>query len=246
MPAKLSLLGGFPVKKLFVALVLSGGAPSLEGVAHEPGPVVDAGTPTMAAPVVNCTITGHVELVRPTNARATEPVVVSLERLANSPAVKTDPPKTANLYQRDLAFVPSWLVVNKGDSVAFVNDDPDFHSVFSVWALDPFLIPQSRKSVSGTRLFDVPGLVPIRCDIHSKMRAEIFVLSTKYYAVADSRGNWRIEAPAGKWRVRAVERNGASVVTEVSGCDSPVSLTLVQGPAPKQVRRDGTNYKYEP
>jgi plastocyanin len=246
MVAKLSLLGGFPVKKLFVALVLSGGAPTPEGLAPEPPPAVDAGTRSRVAPVAMCAFTGHVEVVHPATERVSEPVVVTFERVPGSPAVSKEPPKTAYLYQRDLTFVPSWLVVNLHDTVAFVNDDPDFHSVFSVWSEDPFLIPQSRKSVSGTKLFDVAGLVPIRCDIHRKMRAEIFVLKTRYYAIADASGNWRIQAPAGKWKVVVLEPNGGSVSGDVSGCDRPVELKLVQGSAPKQVRRDGSNYKYDP
>lgn len=262
--------------KLFVALVLSGGAPPSATAVARPA-LVDAGVvaqarvatvpdagvvalldagsprpgPAMALAVdagvapsrgARCDYVGHVTVER--TEAATEPVVVTLEVVPGSPEIEPaagPARKPVSLFQRNFEFVPSWLVVKVGDSVSFVNEDADFHSVFasSTW---PIEMPPSRRSVTGTRTLPVVALEHIQCNIHSKMRAEIFVLATSYYGLADARGNWRINAPSGKWKVVALERNGGRVEAVVSGCDSPIELKLTQAPKPIFLRKDRSSY----
>jgi hypothetical protein len=49
-------------------------------------------------------------------------------------------------------------------------------------------------------LFDVAGLVTLRCDIHEHMRALILVLDTPYFVVSDPQGRFRLEGlPPGRF-----------------------------------------------
>jgi plastocyanin len=219
------------MKELLVALVLSGGA----GASAPPSD--DGGVPRPSG----CEFSGHVTLVR--TEKASAPVVVTLEPVVGSPPLRPPAAKTWPLYQRDFQFVPSALVVNVSDTVSFVNDDTDFHSVFSSTPEDPFDTPQSRRSVSGSHQFSVAGVEHIQCNIHSKMRAEVFVLKTPFHDLADANGTWRIQAPAGKWRVVALEQNGGRVEQDVSGCVTALELTLVQATRPNPRRLNHANYR---
>jgi plastocyanin len=203
----------------FIALVLGGGTPP------------------------SCEYSGHVTVSRDERAPATGPIVVTLEPVAGSPRTRPPAPLTVFMHQQNFAFSPPFLVVNKDDTVAFQNDDPDYHSVFSSAPDDPFEMPESRKSVSGQRKFAVAGMEHIQCNIHSKMRAEILVLKLPFYSLADAAGNWRIQAPGGKWSVVAIEPNGGRTEQLVSGCVSSLELVLPQAPKPSFRRKDGSLYK---
>jgi hypothetical protein len=53
-------------------------------------------------------------------------------------------------------------------------------------------------------LFDVPGLVTVRCDIHEHMRALILVLDTPHFALSDAEGRFRLSGlPAGRYNLKA-------------------------------------------
>ena len=53
-------------------------------------------------------------------------------------------------------------------------------------------------------VFDVAGLVTVRCDIHEHMRALILVLDTPHFVVTDERGNFRLaDLPSGHYTLKA-------------------------------------------
>ncbi|HUR58189.1 MAG TPA: carboxypeptidase regulatory-like domain-containing protein, partial [Opitutaceae bacterium] len=53
-------------------------------------------------------------------------------------------------------------------------------------------------------LFDHPGLVTLRCDIHEHMRALILVLETPHFVMTDVEGNFRLGGlPPGRYVVKA-------------------------------------------
>ena len=54
------------------------------------------------------------------------------------------------------------------------------------------------------QVFDKPGLVTLRCDIHEHMRGLILVLSTPYFAMTDTDGHFRLSGlPAGHYTLKA-------------------------------------------
>ena len=57
----------------------------------------------------------------------------------------------------------------------------------------PAVEPGSYKpGESKTVVFDKPGIVELRCDVHAEMAAYILVMKNPYFAVTDKKGNFRI------------------------------------------------------
>jgi hypothetical protein len=53
-------------------------------------------------------------------------------------------------------------------------------------------------------MFDKPGLVTLRCDIHEHMRGLILVLNTPYFVMTDAAGRFRLDKlPAGRHTLKA-------------------------------------------
>jgi hypothetical protein len=53
-------------------------------------------------------------------------------------------------------------------------------------------------------VFDKPGLVTLRCEIHEHMRGLILVLDTPYFILTDADGWFRLSGlPAGRYTLKA-------------------------------------------
>ena len=53
-------------------------------------------------------------------------------------------------------------------------------------------------------MFDQPGLVTLRCDIHEHMRGLILVLNTPYFVMTNTDGRFRLAGvPAGDYTLKA-------------------------------------------
>src|SRR4051794_24199403 len=99
---------------------------------------------TETATCADATIEGHVELPK---AHAAPVVVKRYEIVTKGGVVATDPPQavvylegtfprppscpTAQMAQKDLAFVTPLLAVMVGTKVEFPNQDDTFHNIFS-------------------------------------------------------------------------------------------------------------------
>jgi plastocyanin len=110
------------------------------------------------------------------------------------------------LAQKDLTFVPVLLPIEKGTRVEFPNLDDTYHNIFSYSPTKRFDLgryrPEERPIPSV--VFDKPGLVTLRCDIHEHMRGLILVLSTPYFAMTDTAGRFRLDKlPPGKHMLKA-------------------------------------------
>jgi plastocyanin len=112
------------------------------------------------------------------------------------------PPATAQMTQKDLMFEPAILPVLVGTRVEFPNLDSTYHNIFSYSPAKRFDLGRYRSDERPipSEVFDVAGLVTLRCDIHEHMRALILVLDTPHFVVSDSEGRYRLEQlPAGKF-----------------------------------------------
>ena len=117
----------------------------------------------------------------------------------------TEPP-VAQLTQKDLTFIPSLLPIQVGTKVAFPNLDDTYHNIFSFSRPKRFDLGRYRADEEPvpTQIFDQPGLVTLRCDIHEHMRALILVLDTPHFAVTDEQGVYRLTGlPIGSYTVKA-------------------------------------------
>ena len=120
-------------------------------------------------------------------------------------------PKSASLpmkevAQKDLAFIPALLPVRIGTKVEFPSFDDTYHNIFSYSPAKRFDLGRYRPDERPIPLqvFDKPGLVTLRCDIHEHMRGLILVLNTPYFVMTDADGHFRLSGlPAGHYTLKA-------------------------------------------
>ncbi len=115
-------------------------------------------------------------------------------------------PQVTNIVQKDLTFVPALLPIQTGTKVEFPNQDDTYHNVFSYSPAKRFDLGRYRPDERPvpSQVFDTPGLVTLRCDIHEHMRAVILVLNTPHFVTTDTEGRYRLsDLPAGQFKLRA-------------------------------------------
>jgi plastocyanin len=144
------------------------------------------------------------EIVTKGGVLSTEPplAVVYLEGVFPQPA--SLPVK--EVAQKDLTFVPLLLPVRVGTKVQFPNFDDTYHSIFSYSPTKRFDLGRYRPEERPipTQVFDKPGLVTLRCDIHEHMRGLILVLNTPHFVMTDTEGHFRLAGlPAGHYTLKA-------------------------------------------
>lgn len=118
----------------------------------------------------------------------------------------TGPAPTVQLVQKGLTFIPALLAIQVGTKVEFPNFDDLYHNVFSFSPPKRFDLGRYRTEDRPvpSQVFDKPGLITLRCEIHSHMRGQILVLNTPHFVVTDESGRFRLAGlPAGKFTVKA-------------------------------------------
>lgn len=155
---------------------------------------------TKSAPVMN----KRYEIVARSGVLATNPplAVVYLEGVFP----KADVPPVAQMIQKDLTFSPSLLPIRLGTKVEFPNEDEAYHNIFSYSAPKRFDLGRYRADERPVpfQVFDTPGLVTLRCDVHEHMRALILVLDTPHFVLTDPAGNFRLTGiPPGRYVLKA-------------------------------------------
>ena len=112
---------------------------------------------------------------------------------------------TKEITQKDLTFIPALLPVRVGTKVEFPNLDDTYHNIFSYSPAKRFDLGRYRPDERPipSQVFDKPGLVTLRCDIHEHMRGLILVLSTPYFVMTDTAGHFRLSGlPAGHYMLK--------------------------------------------
>jgi plastocyanin len=144
------------------------------------------------------------EIVSRGNVLSTEPPVAVIYLEGSFPKPASLP--TKQIGQKNLTFVPSLLAVEVGTKIEFPNFDDTYHSIFSYSPAKRFDLgryrPEERPIPS--EIFDTPGLVTLRCDIHEHMRGLVLVLDTPHFVVSDAEGRYRLTGlPSGRYVLKA-------------------------------------------
>lgn len=173
----------------------------------------------LAVALPGATVEGIVALPK---ARATPVVAMRYEIVTTAGVLSTNPPAAivylegafarpaappvAQMAQRDLTFIPALLPVQAGTRVEFPNLDDSYHNIFSFSPPKRFDLGRYRadeKPVPSV-VFDTPGLVTLRCDIHEHMRALILILDTPHFVITGADGAFRLTGlPAGRYQLKA-------------------------------------------
>lgn len=139
-------------------------------------------------------------------------------------------PRPASIAQKDEQFVPHVVAVTTGSAVAFPNDDPFFHNVFSLSRGASFNLGRYPSGTSRSKTFTRPGIVKVFCEIHSHMSAVVRVFDHNYFTVPGDDGEFVIgDVPPGEhtlvaWHERIGERRDK--VTIRSGLATTINFTL--------------------
>jgi plastocyanin len=115
-------------------------------------------------------------------------------------------PPTKEVAQKDLTFIPALLPIRVGTKVEFPNLDDTYHNIFSYSPAKRFDLGRYRAEERPipVQVFDKPGLVTLRCDIHEHMRGLILVLNSPYFVMTDTDGHFRLSGlPAGHYTLKA-------------------------------------------
>jgi hypothetical protein len=136
------------------------------------------------------------------------------------------------IVQKDLQFSPVLLVIPRDVSVAFPNEDSEFHNVFSYSKPKRFDLGRYPKGESKSVVFDRPGIVKIYCEVHPWMRAAVLVLENPYYAVVSGDGTFAIRGiPAGHYDLTIwnIDAGSKKVEVDVSPVKSPQLMIRLTG-----------------
>src|SRR5262245_54881812 len=112
-------------------------------------------------------------------------------------------PGRFKITQKNKTFAPRVLAVPIGSTVSFPNDDLIFHNVFSLSRPNPFDLGLYRDGESKDRTFTTAAVYRVFCNIHPQMSATILVVPTSYITATDLTGNYRLDIPAGRYRITA-------------------------------------------
>ncbi|MFL5614223.1 MAG: hypothetical protein ACJ796_11230 [Gemmatimonadaceae bacterium] len=111
-------------------------------------------------------------------------------------------------------FRPHVSIVLAGGSVAFPNEDPFSHNVFSNVDIGPFDLGLYRRGATRTATFGRPGVYPIYCNIHSMMVSFVLAVPSPWATQPDDAGHFTLRGvPAGRYIVHAWHEHGAREVT---------------------------------
>jgi plastocyanin len=128
------------------------------------------------------------------------------------------PAPVAQMGQKDMAFVPMLLPVQVGTKVEFPNQDDFYHNIFSYSAPKRFDLGRYRADERPVpfEVFDTPGLVTLRCDIHEHMRGLILVIDTPYFVVTATDGSYQLNGlPSGHYKLKAWLNSKTTLEREV-------------------------------
>ena len=144
------------------------------------------------------------EIVTKGGVLSTQPPLAVVYLDGNFPRPVSAPVK--QLAQKDLTFIPALLPIQVGTRVELPNLDDTYHNIFSYSPAKRFDLGRYRAEERPipSEVFDKPGLVTLRCDIHEHMRGLILVLNTPYFLITDTEGRFRLSGlPEGHYTLRA-------------------------------------------
>src|SRR5262245_51842228 len=147
---------GSPVPSTLPPSYPSSSPSSSSSPSPPPSPEPDT-APSTSRPKL-ATITGHVDVT----GQPWGPIYVYVENI-KEPAVD----RQIQIVQKDRAFVPDVVVVQRGTRVTFPNSDPVLHNVFSPSATQPFDLGSYKQGEqAGMVRFFNPGIVEVFCNMH--------------------------------------------------------------------------------
>lgn len=184
------------------------------------GPFVVAMGMAMAAPFVlgaQGTLTGRVAITERPGETTTDFSSTIIYLVPKDTARLRMRPVEASLAMSGRAFVPHVRVITPGSRVAFPNQDPFSHNIFSSTPGAQFDLGLYGAGKSKEAPFRRAGAYPIYCNIHPRMTAFVVVSPSPWYAQAGNDGRWTIAGvPAGEYTLTVWHERAKTVETPIT------------------------------
>ncbi len=144
-------------------------------------------------------------------AESSDPAIDELSRVIlylEGPGLPAASIVQATLAQKNRHFDPEIVVVPVGSTVAFPNQDPIFHNVFSLSKVKKFDLGYYPSGATRSVRFEKPGIVQVFCHIHPDMAAAIVVLPSAFWTRPRAGGTFDFSGvPPGSYDLVAWHRS---------------------------------------
>jgi plastocyanin len=173
-----------------------------------------------SAAVAQGTVSGRVS-IRERDGESSKDLATAVIYLAtaggaNAPGRRAD----AEIAMHDKEYIPHVRVLPAGSTVAFPNQDPFRHNVFSNSPAGPFDLGLTPRGGAARNTFRRAGAYAIYCNIHSRMSAFIIAVGTPWFTQAGADGGFALaDVPPGRYVLHVWHERGgeASRPIEVGG-----------------------------
>lgn len=124
---------------------------------------------------------------------------------------------SVTIGMREKTYVPHVQIVQVGGDVAFPNQDPFSHNVFSNSSLGAFDLGLYRRGATRSATFSQVGVYPIYCNIHANMVTYVIAVPTAAFAVAGKDGSFRIpNVAAGSYTLHVWHERAPELVESIT------------------------------
>jgi len=122
----------------------------------------------------------------------------------------------SEITMKGRTFEPRVRVVTTGSRVAFPNQDPFSHNIFSTTTGAVFDLGLYPSGKSKDAPFRRAGAFPVYCNIHPRMTAYVVVSPTPWYTQVGNDGRWTIAGvPAGRYQAHVWHERTAEKVIDI-------------------------------
>lgn len=150
--------------------------------------------------------------------------LIPLDRATKPQTQSSAADGSPRIIQRNKTFEPHVLAVEVGTVVAFPNEDPFFHNIFSLFDGKRFDLGLYEAGTTRSMRFDRAGVSFLFCNIHPEMSAVVVAVETPYFALSNRAGHWTIrEVPDGRYEMHVwYER---SLPEDLKGLVRPIVIS---------------------
>ena len=141
--------------------------------------------------------------------------IISLHPLDFSPPLPES--RNARITQKKQRFIPMVLPVTRGSTIYLINEDDEFHNVYSRTPKASFNIGRRPPGNIYPQKIRKTGVVKLFCDIHAHMNAVILSLDTPFFTRLDANSSYYLDGlPDGSYEIRVYHPEGFSFRTTIA------------------------------